>query len=736
MKKLAAVFLSLIFFVTCSRQVANTTDETVTGIKARIQYEDGTPVNGATVKVFEVSDSTRTPASVSITDASGKYSIDSLPKGTYNIWASKDTLVSFQDSVSITSNSTITNGTVQPQGSITGIIGMQPNDDPRSAYVQILGSEKFLNNVSIDGFFTLSGLATGNYNLRISTTQPNYTPTFFQIAARSGHSDTLKDTLRLIYTGIPVVTGLKATYDTLNGLVRLSWNKPVYRNFQDFVIYKDLFTSIERTKLPMPILDTFFVDTVFNKSLASGQYSFSDTNDYHFKYRVAVRNNSDKEGDTYKFVDIIAASPTKVKTTFSYTIYHLAKGFFTASASINDTLRYTATIHNQTRALKGITWTDLSKNTVVRSKNLDTTSENAMDTIKYLWATMGEKGLECAVTDMAGTVWKDTVYVSIVKDDPIVSISTTPQIIARNDTVRLHADASDRFGRIVKYEWDVGNTGTFTLGNSDTLYIAPNEFTSISFSVRVTDDDGNSVTNTITKQISFKFQEVTASAAFSPRSGHTSVVFNDKMWIIGGESQNLSGRICNNDVWYSSDGVIWIQATGSAAFSPRSEHTSVVFDNKMWVIGGCNANDQQFMKNDVWYSTDGFTWIQATASAAFSERRDYTSVVFNDKMWVIGGVSQSEIYKNDVWYSSDGVTWIQATDSAAFFPRSGHTSVVFNDKMWVIGGFHFGCFSSEVWYSTDGSTWNLATASAFQSRASHTCVISENKILVIGGSYL
>src|SRR5687768_13524444 len=33
-----------------------------------------------------------------------------------------------------------------------------------------------------------------------------------------------------------------------------------------------------------------------------------------------------------------------------------------------------------------------------------------------------------------------------------------------------------------------------------------------------------------------------------------------------------------------------------------------------------------------------------------------------------------------------GVEWRQATQTAAFSARIGHSSVVFHDKMWVIGG--------------------------------------------------
>ena len=136
----------------------------------------------------------------------------------------------------------------------------------------------------------------------------------------------------------------------------------------------------------------------------------------------------------------------------------------------------------------------------------------------------------------------------------------------------------------------------------------------------------------------------------------------------------------------------WTRATASASFSKRRVHTSVVFDNKMWVIGGYNGSSNL---NDVWYSSDGATWTQATASASFSGRSIHTSVVFDNKMWVIGGYDTANL--NDVWYSSDGATWTLATPSASFYTRAYHTSAVFDNKMWVIGGYN-GSYLNDVWY--------------------------------------
>ena len=101
----------------------------------------------------------------------------------------------------------------------------------------------------------------------------------------------------------------------------------------------------------------------------------------------------------------------------------------------------------------------------------------------------------------------------------------------------------------------------------------------------------------------------------------------------------------------------WVQATEFPPWPARSQHTSVVFNGKIWIIGG--LNDEGLTMNDVWYSSDGINWVQATASASWPARRGHTSVVYDEKMWVIGGSTTitSSGHLNDVWYSSDGINW-------------------------------------------------------------------------------
>lgn len=205
---------------------------------------------------------------------------------------------------------------------------------------------------------------------------------------------------------------------------------------------------------------------------------------------------------------------------------------------------------------------------------------------------------------------------------------------------------------------------------------------------------GNNKT-TITYASGAQWASVPSTAAFEARDSHTSVVFGNKIWVIGGigVDSDLPG-----DVWSSSDGVTWTHVTNSAPFSRRDGHTSVVYDNKMWVIGGYSPGHQ----NDVWSSSDGETWTQVTVSKPFPARSEHTSVVYNNKMWVIGGDGRMGVgLMNDVWSSSDGATWTQVTPAGGVFPaRTGHTSVVYNNTIWVIGGQdEEGTRLNDVWYA-------------------------------------
>lgn len=223
-----------------------------------------------------------------------------------------------------------------------------------------------------------------------------------------------------------------------------------------------------------------------------------------------------------------------------------------------------------------------------------------------------------------------------------------------------------------------------------------------------------------------KWNTATVSAAFGRRANHEAVIFRDKIWVIGGRSRDPNIRkhsIYLSDIWASEDGENWEPVTKSAPFGPLREFACLVYDSKLWVFGH---------KRDVWYSEDGETWKTATKSAPFEGQT--TGVVYKNRIWII----QDE--KNNVWSSEDGIHWKLATSSAPFGNIDRHGWVAYKDKMWIIGGQEIRGgsrrpMSNDVWYSDDGKTWKMPerVSTIFKPRGWFSCFSFENKLWVVSG---
>ena len=234
---------------------------------------------------------------------------------------------------------------------------------------------------------------------------------------------------------------------------------------------------------------------------------------------------------------------------------------------------------------------------------------------------------------------------------------------------------------------------------------------------------------------------VQASAPWIHSDLPMSLVFKDKMWMMGGwYNGRLPGHSASNQVWSSTDGLAWEQATDNAPWTPRIAAGAVVFKDKMWILGGTEDyyfGDDNSLTNDVWHSSDGSHWELATNNAGWSPRAYHQAVVHNDKIWILGGGNYVPSYHalNDVWCSADGVNWTQVTGAAPWGPRLWFSSVVYRNRIWVLGGWSQGHDNfGDVWYSKDASTWTqLHSDIIWKSRHEHSAYVFRNKIWVAGG---
>jgi hypothetical protein len=208
------------------------------------------------------------------------------------------------------------------------------------------------------------------------------------------------------------------------------------------------------------------------------------------------------------------------------------------------------------------------------------------------------------------------------------------------------------------------------------------------------------------------------------------VAFNDRVYAVGGTSDR--SKLGQKEVWKSRDGRHWTLLTDHPEWSARVWHSTVVFNGKLWVIGGYDGD----YRNDVWSSADGIHWEEVTSRAPWRGRCMHATVVFDGKIWILGGRRDMDSWWetdfNDVWYSSDGREWIRATPSAGWSKRYGMAVVVWDKKIWVMGGSRI-FRNNEVWSSQDGRHWTRFASAGWSPRFSHGAASFRNSVWVMGG---
>ena len=152
--------------------------------------------------------------------------------------------------------------------------------------------------------------------------------------------------------------------------------------------------------------------------------------------------------------------------------------------------------------------------------------------------------------------------------------------------------------------------------------------------------------------------QATADAGWAPRAYHQAVVLNDKIYVFGGGNYSPKQYVYN-DVWSSDDGVKWTKVTDAAPWNPRAWFSAVTYRDRMWVIGGWSNNPSKNW-GDVWFSKNGKDWTQLKSPVSWKERHEHSAYVFQDKLWIAGGHAQP--LSNEVWSLDVSEEWLKRAE--------------------------------------------------------------------------
>lgn len=235
---------------------------------------------------------------------------------------------------------------------------------------------------------------------------------------------------------------------------------------------------------------------------------------------------------------------------------------------------------------------------------------------------------------------------------------------------------------------------------------------------------------------------VTDSAPWLHSDLPMSIAFGDRMWMMGGwYNGRLPGHSASNQVWSSTDGKEWRQDTAAAGWSPRLASAVVEFKGQMWLLGGTENyyfGDSNSLKNDVWRSADGKQWEQVSEHAAWSPRAYHQAAVLGEKLYVFGGGNYVPEYHavNDVWCTEDGQHWTQVVEHAPWTPRLWFSSAVYRNRIWVLGGWSNNPSKNwgDVWHTDNGRDWiELKSKTVWKERHEHSAFVHQDKLWIAGG---
>jgi N-acetylneuraminic acid mutarotase len=171
-----------------------------------------------------------------------------------------------------------------------------------------------------------------------------------------------------------------------------------------------------------------------------------------------------------------------------------------------------------------------------------------------------------------------------------------------------------------------------------------------------------------------------------------------------------------------------------------------MFKNKLFIYGGhCPMTGSNYIsdvKNDLFsYDTETKTWSQLKGPEAYPLLTEHTSVVANDKVYLLGGYSGGHNgYRMEVHsFNLSGDDWTcqkHEVRGELPLPRSAHTTVFWNDSLYMFGGWN-GVTTNDDFYKLNlkKMKWKRVKDHGVRpgARRSHCAVVAGDSLYLFGG---
>lgn len=450
-----------------------------------------------------------------LTDESGKYRMDSIPDGQFNMIAEWNGEMVFRGPINPRSPTHIPGkDTLQAAASLGGGIGLPFAVDPGDFCLQVKGTP-FSTRVGLDDRFSFDSLPAGLLDMRLQSWLPNYDAILFQKSLSAGERDSLD--MESGYSGhLGKTYTLEASHDSHSGNVTLRWDRAarpgtlydVYRVPKDSIILPTRLAAWE---------ETTFVDMrsdeIHDTVMKGGAY----------RYWIAAKAVTRADSMIYDSTDI---SLPDIGISAQFTVISLTSRpeYFSQGDSLHIALQYRLPI----RRIRKVEWFDEENGKLLHMRSDD--SFEGRDTLKHRWRdnplrnerqyVWQERGIDSGetirlkvqFTDESSGKWVQRFDVFMMADS-VRAYGVPDQRVGINQSIQLQGTASRRYGPFVGWDWDqawdCGGTGTWkqTSDGKITIHAPPQAMESYTCIFRATDNRGASGYDTVQVRVDASLPE-------------------------------------------------------------------------------------------------------------------------------------------------------------------------------------------------------------------------------------
>ncbi|HSE61279.1 MAG TPA: hypothetical protein VLA88_03210, partial [Candidatus Saccharimonadales bacterium] len=244
-----------------------------------------------------------------------------------------------------------------------------------------------------------------------------------------------------------------------------------------------------------------------------------------------------------------------------------------------------------------------------------------------------------------------------------------------------------------------------------------------------------------------------SNAATEDRWGASATVYNGYLYVAGGCISATDCTDATNSVEYApistSDGTVGTWAAGGALPADRAWGTLEVAGGTLYYMGG--QNDAGTGQTTVYYtsgiSSGNPTWNGTAATNGLpSARTRFGSAVWNDRLYVVGGVGSGgtctgtvcdTVYVSPQLSSGGNIATGWSTSTAFNVDRSGAAVTAYANNLYLFGGFDGTNYLSDSQFTqinSDGTvdSWSYSTSLPGPLRDA-TAVSANGYIYIING---